>query len=95
MAKDFWEELDNSKYPAIANLVYWSTNYDFGQGPWQLFLDLIGYSDQELDVRLYDGPGMDAISRSYIIAALQEYDKEPNQVWDYITYLDHLELEAS
>ena len=39
----------------VADLYSWSTNYEAGDGPFTLFLDMIGYSDEEFGQALY-GP---------------------------------------
>jgi len=46
--------LENDRFEAINDLYRLSTNYDFGQNPFTLFLDLIGWTDEELGTTLTD-----------------------------------------
>lgn len=50
---DVWELCEINPTSAIADLYHWSTNYDTGTGPFSLFLDLIGWSDEELGLPIY------------------------------------------
>lgn len=54
---DVWELLENAPEgcEAISDLYSWSTNYDAGDGPFSLFLDMIGWSGDNLDTSIY-GP---------------------------------------
>lgn len=54
---DVWEFVEAAPkgVAAVADLWHWSTNYDAGDGPFALFLDMIGYSDEEFGMPLY-GP---------------------------------------
>lgn len=56
-AKDVWElcESPPDGCDDVADLYHWSTNYDAGDGPFALFLDMIGWSDEELGMPAY-GP---------------------------------------
>lgn len=59
--QDVWAILDEAPVyaTAVGDLYHWSTNYQAGDGPFTLFLDMIGYSDEEFGQALY-GPTMRA-----------------------------------
>jgi hypothetical protein len=38
----------------VADLWHWSTNYDAGKGPITLYLDMIGWSEEQLGETKYD-----------------------------------------
>lgn len=54
-----WEYAENAPKhcEATADLWHWSTNYDAGDGPISLFLDMIGYSAEVFGSPLY-GPAV-------------------------------------
>lgn len=54
---DVWELIEDApEYAkATADLYHWTTNYNAGDGPFTLFLDMIGYSDEEFGMAIY-GP---------------------------------------
>lgn len=55
--RDVWQLLEDAPVTLAdtAALYHWSTNYDTGDGPFALFLDMIGWSDDELGQAIY-GP---------------------------------------
>ncbi len=95
MKKDIWEELDNPKYPAIADLMSWATNYDFHQSPWSLFLDIIDWSGEHVGEKLAPNATLDYISRPLVANAILELDAVGEKAWNYINELEGLMLEAS
>ena len=44
-----------TQFDAIASLHNWSLNFDCGRNPFCVFLDLIGYSQEEYGCKLYEG----------------------------------------
>jgi len=52
---DVWSFVENAPdyVSDVADLWHWSTNYGAGEGPITLFLDLIGYSDEEFGQPVY------------------------------------------
>lgn len=79
----FTEEAANDPtVDSVADLWHWSTNYDAGCGPFALFLDIIGWSDEQLGEPLY-GP-----------TAKLKHGDVPNRIaddnWDQ--YLGYLEI---
>jgi len=54
---DVWQLIEDAPMNvwAVSDLYSWSTNYESGSGPFALFLDLIGWSDEEIGTPIY-GP---------------------------------------
>ncbi len=88
----FTEEAPNY-VSATANLWYWSTNYDAGRGPISLFLDLIGWSDENLGEPIYDlaNASLGYVELSKLAAALTEYADRPHDVYAWISELCAME----
>ena len=80
----FWNTLE--KPPTYgkdtAALMEWSLNYDF-PSPMSLFLDMIGYSEEELGERLCADkwPGLGYLELDYLADALKEYAHRPLDVY--------------
>jgi hypothetical protein len=95
---DVWEALEDPT-PAVAHtadLYHWSTNYDAGKGPFTLFLDLIGWSDEHIGQNLYDlafSVGLGYMELDKLGKALVEYSEAPSIVMEYVVLL--LELESN
>ncbi len=70
-------------------IYHWSTNYDGGKGPFTLFLDLIGWSEDELgeDVYCYTERSLGYLELSKLAAALEEYACRPHDVRSYVDEL--------
>ena len=43
------------RFADISSLYEWSTNYDTGKTPYSIFLDLIGYSHEQLGQAIFAG----------------------------------------
>lgn len=73
-------------YPDITDLYRWSGNYEPGQGPMTLFLDLIGYSDEQIGVKLYDMEKMRLgyLELDYLGDALKEYASKGQMAYEYV-----------
>lgn len=97
---DIWailEEEAPAGCEAIQDLYSWSLNYDAGKGPFPLFLDLIGWSDENIGENLYN-LGNVAGSLGYVecqklAAALNEYTHRPYDVREYVDALMTAELD--
>jgi hypothetical protein len=78
------------KYPNIVELYSWSLNYEY-PSPISYFLDLIGYSTEELGDTLGDWPKVtekiSLLELSYIADALQEYLKDAERAYEVIKEL--------
>ena len=86
------ETVNTEKVRALVN---WSTNYDIRKGtPYQIFLDLIGYSAEH-----FDGAIVEDVTKvplgykelGFLGEALTEYSDNPKDVLDWIKKLDNLE----
>jgi len=78
------------------NLYRWSTNYDAGTGPFALFLDLIGWSEEEGigDVYDYANRNLGYVELDYLADALKEYADRPRDVSEYVNALMEAEREG-
>lgn len=73
----------------VRDLARLGSNYDDGRSPWSLFLDLIGWSDDELGVALYRVAANELgwLELSELGAALVEYARAPEGVRSYVDAL--------
>jgi hypothetical protein len=78
----------------IAHLWSWSLNYDSGKGPATLFLDLIGWSEDELGEPLYSlqGTSLGYVELSHLRDALNDYLRSPERARDFIAALMSAEM---
>jgi len=92
----FWELLETPPdYAAHTNALYeWSLNYDAGQGPITLFLDLIGYSADNYGANLYDliNTPLGYLELDYLGDALKEYATSPGDVMAWLEQLLSAEI---
>lgn len=95
---DVWTLLDEA--PAgcggIADLYHWSTNYDAGKGPFTLFMDLLGWSDDELGEPVFAGSlsSFGYVELDKLGLALREYAEAPGAVREYVEALMRAELSS-
>jgi hypothetical protein len=86
----FYELLESAPDYATetAALFDWSENYSF-PSPASLFLDLIGYSEEELGQRLTDNamPSLGYLELDYLGDALKEYATRPGDVMTFVSSL--------
>jgi hypothetical protein len=96
-AKTVWDLYENPPKGAeeTSALAEWSLNYDGKKGtPFQIFLDLIGYSEDELGTKLFQGefsPVLGFLELDYLADALKEYANNPEPVRQFIADLFKLE----
>jgi len=94
--KDIWEFLDESSgrniVGDIADMYHWSTNYDPGAGPFTLFLDLIGWSDENAGTSLYTGSQLGYVEMDMLGRCLVIYSDNPRSVDEWLEELMNLEL---
>jgi len=80
-------------FPNLLRLHEWSWNYDLEMNPFCIFLDLIGWSHEEIGEPLYKGNPKDVLGYlelEMLIDALIEYRDAPDdEVWDFIAKLLH------
>ena len=85
---DVWEYAENAPdyASATSDLWHWSTNYHAGRGPITLFLDLIGWSEENVGEPLYNmrEASLGYLELSKLAGALQEYAARPTDVRAWI-----------
>jgi hypothetical protein len=83
-----------AKYPNIVELFLWSQNYEY-PSPMSYFLDLIGYSSEELGDTLGDWAKVQEkislLELAYIADALQEYVNDAERAYEVIQELVNTE----
>lgn len=92
----YYELLDNAPehLEAVARLWSWSSNYNWPT-PATLFIDLIGYSEEEFGERLLAGrelPSLGYLELDLLADALKQYAQRPSEVAEYVAQLDYYEL---
>ena len=83
---------------ATIALASWSRgNYDFSRSPYLLFLDLIGYSEEEYGTSFISEPSkvLGYLEMDYLADALKEYATRPQDIADIIRKHNELELEEN
>jgi hypothetical protein len=90
-ATDVWTFTENAPKhsAAVANLWYWSTNYDAGKGPFTLFLDMIGWSEDETGETLYNlkSASLGYVELDKLADALKQYADRPTDVRAFVDEL--------
>ena len=71
------------------HLYSWSLDYDAGKGPFTLFLDLIGWSEDELGETLYNltSASLGYMELAQLADALNQYVDAPDAVRVYVDTL--------
>ncbi len=81
---DVWAYAENAPAyaDAVSDLWHWSTNYDAGKGPVTLFLDLIGWSADNIGQALYDlnDASLGYVELDKLAKALTQYADRPTDV---------------
>ena len=89
--QDIWVFLEDEtkKHPKRTKELFdWSLNYDHKDRPFNLFLDIIGYSDDNYGHPMYDGATrLGYVEADYLGKALMEWANKPQQIEDWITEL--------
>jgi hypothetical protein len=87
-------EQGEERFPEIVALYNWSLNYEAGQGPMTLFLDLIGYSQEEIGEPLYNlqKPMLGYLELDYLGDALKEYATIGQDAYDFVVRLISAEM---
>src|SRR3954468_17678079 len=88
---DVWELCENAPQycESVADLYHWSTNYDAGRGPMTLFLDLIGWSEDNIGEPLYSlkDASLGYLELDKLAKALGEYADRPTDVLSFVDEL--------
>lgn len=74
------ELLAAGQVDAVKDLYDWGLNYDTNQNPFNVFLDLIGYSEEQFGEKLAPNATLDYTAADYVGDALKQYAIRPNQV---------------
>lgn len=90
--KDIWQLLEENApdgCDAVQDLYSWSLNYDPGKGPFALFLDLIGWSEDDLGCDVYDWTdrNLGYVELGKLADALNAYANMPQHVLEYVSLL--------
>jgi len=100
-AKTVWDLYENPpKFSQeTCDLAYWSLNYDSKTGtPFQIFLDLIGYSEEHFGTKLFAGDFsrvLGFMELDYLGDALKEYAEHPYAVGQFLAELFELEAKEN
>lgn len=96
--KDVWEMIEEAPdyAEATADLYHWSTNFEAGQGPFTLFLDLIGFTADNMGESLYslEDASLGYLEIGKLAAALTEYANRPQDVRAFADELVEAELSS-
>lgn len=86
--------LQDERFPKITAHYEWSTNYD-SPSPWSIFLDLIGFSQEEYGTRLWEGDrfGLGYLELDHLADALSEYSAIGQDAWDFISAIEYADSE--
>ena len=89
------EEGEN-RFPEIVGLYQWSLNYEAGKTPFTIFIDLIGYSDNEIGMKVFDYSEsiyktLGYLEISYLGDALKEYADKGESAYDYVVAIINAE----
>ena len=89
-------EKGEERFPEIVGLYNWSLNYEAGKGPMTLFVDLIGYSEEQIGAPLYDltNPQLGYLELDYLADALKEYARIGQDAYDFVVSLLDAEMSA-
>lgn len=90
--KDIWALLEESAptgCAAVQDLYSWSLNFDTGKGPFTLFVDLIGWSEDNIGSCIYElsSASLGYLELSQLADALTEYADAPTDVREYVNTL--------
>ena len=85
-----------ARFPEIVALYQWSTNYEAGKTPFTLFIDLIGYSQEQFGESIYnlDKPSLGYLELDYLGDALKEYATIGSDAYDFVVSLMEAEVGA-
>lgn len=88
---NLWEMLENPpKYAKrTAELFSWSLNYDYGHRPFYLFLDMVGWTEENGIGKMYayDFSHLGYMEIDHLGDALKEYADKPSEVTAWVDAL--------
>lgn len=76
-------EENEARFPNIVSLYQWTLNYEAGQGPFSLFADLVGWSEENIGCPIYDlsKPQLGYLELDYLADALKEYANKGEEAY--------------
>ena len=89
-SKNLWDFLEETECPAPAtrDLFQWSLNYDHQDRPFNLFMDIIGYSWEHYGTKMYTSSiFLGYVEADMLADTLKEWADRPQQVENWITEL--------
>ena len=83
-------------FQTVFSLYTWSSNFQCGEGPFTLFLDLIGWSEEQLGENLttVDSSRLGYKELGLLAEALTDYSNFPQDVMEYVQFLMDCEMEG-
>lgn len=89
-------EEEEARFPNAIALYQWSTNYEAGQTPFSLFLDLIGWSEENAGAPLYDltNPQLGYLELDLLADALKEYANKGEEAYRFACSIVEAEVSA-
>jgi len=89
-------EKGEERFPHIVGLYQWSTNYEVGKTPFTLFIDLIGYTQEQYGEALYnlDKPQLGYLELDYLGDALKEYATIGQDAYNFVVRILNAEMGA-
>ena len=89
-------EKGEERFPHIVGLYQWSTNYEAGKTPFTLFIDLIGYTQEQYGEALYnlDKPQLGYLELDYLGDALKEYATIGQDAYNFVVRILNAEMGA-
>ena len=85
---EFLEDETENHPEEVKALFEWSLNYDHPDRPFNLFSDIIGYSEEHYGTRMWSGKFASTIGymeASYLASALEEWSNAPHRTEQWIT----------
>ena len=90
-------EEGEARFPHIVGLYQWSTNYEAGQTPFILFLDLIHYTHHNYGQTLFDLSNawkvIGYLEADYLGDALKEYAEIGGDAYDFVVDILNAEFQ--
>ena len=85
-------EQGGERFGNIVALYEWSLNYEVGKTPFTLFIDLIGYSEEEFGSKVFDyqqgiHKTLGYLELDYLGDALKEYATIGSDAYDFVAEL--------
>ena len=82
-----------ARFPNIVALYGWIRNYEVGQTPFSLFIDLIGWSEENVGSPIYDltNPQLGYLELDILADALKEYANKGEEAYNFASSIIEVE----